>query len=68
MFNLTEVDTEDCMTEVVVIVTIVDQETPIGIPKVLITEKKITIYELTLEEIDEYNLGYSENNDFKDWG
>jgi hypothetical protein len=30
--------------------------------------KRITITELTLEEIDEYNLGYSENNDFKDWG
>ena len=30
--------------------------------------KKITITELTLVEIDEYNLGYSENNDFKDWG
>jgi hypothetical protein len=30
--------------------------------------KRITITELTLEEIDEYNLGYRENNDFKDWG
>ena len=30
--------------------------------------KKITITELTLEEIDEYNLGYSENTEFKDWG
>jgi hypothetical protein len=30
--------------------------------------KKITIEELTLEEIDEYNLGYSENREFKDWG
>jgi hypothetical protein len=23
---------------------------------------------LTQEEIDEYNLGYDENSDFKDWG
>jgi hypothetical protein len=56
------------MTEVVVIVTIVDQETPHWYPEGTYHGKKITINELTLEEIDEYNLGYSENNDFKDWG
>jgi hypothetical protein len=26
------------------------------------------ITDLTKEEIDEYNLGYDENDDFKDWG
>ena len=28
--------------------------------------KKVT--DLTIEEIEEYNLGYIENDDFKDWG
>jgi hypothetical protein len=28
--------------------------------------KKVT--ELTEEELKEYNLGYDENTDFKDWG
>lgn len=28
--------------------------------------RKVT--DLTIEELNEYNLGYIENNDFKDWG
>jgi hypothetical protein len=26
------------------------------------------VEDLTIEEMEEYNKGYDENNDFKDWG
>jgi len=32
------------------------------------TGKGYPITDLTQEEIFEYNLGYTENDDFKDWG